>query len=86
MSEFLKREKLALSSEQRYKGFRFKIWYLKEPNSQDALVQIYYGRKIIRKFLFPAYKIFNIPAHFTDIVEGELENSDRGYKIAGSCI
>ena len=33
-----------------------------------------------------AYKIFNIPAHFTDTVEGELENSDRGYKIAGSCI
>jgi len=30
------------------------------------------------------YKIFNLAAHFEDIVEGELKSSDVGYRIAGS--
>jgi hypothetical protein len=77
----MKKDKLAF--EQRDRGFKIKVFYLLEPKG-DALVEIFYGRKKIRKFLYPAYKIFNLSAHFSDIVNGELENNDRGYQIAGS--
>ena len=30
------------------------------------------------------YKVFNIPAHIDDIVEGLERNSDSGLRIAGS--
>lgn len=35
-------------------------------------------------FSTPAYKIYNLQAHFSDIVDGEIENSDSGYQIAAS--
>ncbi len=37
-----------------------------------------------KEFTYTAYKIFNIAAHWQDIVEGELLGSDEGYRIAGS--
>jgi len=56
-------------------------------DSGDALVKITKNGKLHRKFKWPAYKIFNISAHFGDIVDGELEKTNdklSGYKIAGS--
>lgn len=32
--------------------------------------------------MFPAYKVWNIAAHFKDIVDGEIEQSTRGYEAA----
>ena len=61
------------------RGFNLKAWYLKD--SSDALVEIKKDGKDFRKFLFPAYKIYNIAAHFTDIVDSELENNFEGYAI-----
>ena len=70
------------------RGFNVKAWYLKDTaeSKGDALVEVKYGDKLIRQFVFPAYKIFNIFAHFSDIVSGELSKNDkdRGYRIAGS--
>ena len=73
------------------RGFRVRAWYLKEkPNDiqSNALVKITKNNgKLYRRFKWPAYKIFNIAAHFKDIVDGELEKtSDKlsGYRIAGS--
>jgi hypothetical protein len=34
------------------------------------------------RFLYPAYKIYNIAAHFEEIVDGELEGNDGGYRAA----
>lgn len=68
------------------RGFRVKAWYL-EDDSGDALVKITKDNKPYREFKWPAYKIFNIAAHFEDIVNGELgKTNDKlsGYKIAGS--
>jgi len=68
------------------RGFNVKAWYLND-DSGDALVKIKRGSKLCRKFNWPAYKIFNISAHFGDIVDGELEKTNdklSGYKIAGS--
>lgn len=66
------------------RGYNVKAWYLKNtPESKgDALIEISFGGKVIRGFLFPAYKIWNIAAHFADIVDGELVKSDVGYRMA----
>ena len=68
------------------RGFNVKAWFLND-DSGDALVKITKNGKLHRKFKWPAYKIFNISAHFKDIVDGELEKTNdklSGYKIAGS--
>ena len=70
------------------RGFNVKAWYLEntETSKGDALIEIKYTDVLIRQFLFPSYKIWNIAAHFSDIVDGELSKNDkeRGYKIAAS--
>jgi len=70
------------------RGFNVKAWYLidTEESKGDALIEIKYNGKLIREFLFPAYKIYNIAAHFSDIIESELSKDDkeRGYQIAAS--
>lgn len=70
------------------RDFNVKAWYLKntEESKGDALIEVKYQDKLIRQFLFPAYKIWNIAAHFSDIVDGELSKDDkeRGYEIAAS--
>ena len=70
------------------RDFNAKAWYLKntEESKGDALIEIKYKDKLIREFLFPSYKIWNIAAHFHDIVDGELskDNKGRGYEIAAS--
>lgn len=68
------------------RGFNVKAWYLKntEESKGDALIEVKYNKKLIREFIMPSYKIWNIAAHFTDIVDGELSKDDkeRGYNIA----
>ena len=68
------------------RGFNVKAWYLENTNDSkgDAIVELRYNDKIIREIIFPAYKIYNIAAHFSDVVDGEINNSDRGYAIAAS--
>ena len=70
------------------RGFNVKAWYLENTAELkgDAVIEVSYDNEIIRQFLFPAYKIYNIAAHFRDIVDGELSKTDkeRGYKIAAS--
>lgn len=65
-----------------YRGFSCRASYLKEPHQGDALIEIFREEKLVRKFLYPAYKIYNILAHFNDIVDGELEGHDGGYRAA----
>jgi hypothetical protein len=61
------------------KGYKFRATYLKEPKG-DALIEIFKEDKLIKEFLFPSYKIYNISAHVNDIIN-DLE---EGLKIAGS--
>ena len=55
-----------------------------EESKGDALVELRYNGEIVRKIIFPAYKIYNIAAHFSDIVNSEINNESRGYAIAAS--
>lgn len=64
------------------RGYTVRASYLKEPNDADALIEILKDGAVIREFRFPAYKIWNIAAHFKDIVDSEIENNARGYEMA----
>ncbi len=64
------------------RGYTVRASYLKQPNNGDALIEIFKDGEPLREFLFPAYKIWNISAHFPDIVDGEIEKSSRGYEMA----
>lgn len=68
------------------RGYNVKAWHLKDTKESkgDARIRIRKDGKLIKEFLYPSYKIWNIAAHFSDIVDGELESSDSGYRIAGS--
>ncbi len=63
------------------KGFRF---ISKEVENGDSKITILKNGKIVREFLFPSYKIWNIPAHDEDIIDGLNKDNDEGLKIAGS--
>ena len=63
--------------------YNLKATYLLEPKG-GALIEISKDNKIVRDFLFPAYKIWNIAAHDDDIIDGLEEESDKGLYIAGS--
>lgn len=75
-------EKLAFESHE-INGHKISAWYLTEP-SGDCLVKITKGENIIREFLYPAYKVWNLAAHADEIIEGEIEKNMDGYRCAGS--
>lgn len=64
------------------RGYTIRASYLKEPHAADALIEVMKDGQPLRRFLFPAYKIYNLQAHFHDIVDGEIENSAKGYEMA----
>lgn len=63
------------------RGFTCIGSYLKQPEG-DALIEIFRDGEKLRWFLFPAYKIWNIAAHFSDIVDSELRGDKVGYDMA----
>lgn len=65
------------------RGFTVIAWYLKEPSGGDALIEMFKDGEPYRRFLYPAYKIWNIAAHFADIVTSEIEGNMEGYDLAG---
>jgi hypothetical protein len=65
------------------RGYRFVGTYLVSPKG-EALIEIFKGEELVKRFLWPDYKVWNIAAHAEDIVDGlEAGNSD-GLYVAGS--
>ena len=64
------------------RGYTMRASYLKEPNGGDALIDVFKDGEMVRQFIFPAYKIYNLQAHFKDIVDGEIEKNMNGYEMA----
>jgi hypothetical protein len=60
-----------------HKGYRFKS---SERDKGGSLIEISKDGVVLKSFLFPSYKIWNIPAHADDIIV-DLES---GLRIAGS--
>lgn len=74
-------DKVAFESRSSDRGYTVRADYCKSP-AGDALVQIFKDGELVRRFLFPAYKVFNIAAHFSDIVSSEIEKNEAGYQMA----
>jgi hypothetical protein len=53
-----------------------------EHSRGDAVVEIFKDGQVVRAFEYPAYRVWNIAAHFGDIVDGEIVNHDGGYRAA----
>jgi hypothetical protein len=75
--------KLAFET-QEYKGYKLTALWPTNKGDGDALCELAKGEEVIREFKYPAYKVYNLAAHFYDIVESELEQTTTGYEIAGS--
>jgi hypothetical protein len=75
-------EKIAFESKTPDRGFTVKASYLTEPKG-DALIEIFRDGTPYRRFLYPAYKIWNIAAHFDEIVTSEIDGNFNGYDAAG---
>jgi hypothetical protein len=67
------------------RGYTIRASFLKPPFEADALIEIMKDGKVIRSFLFPAYKIYNLQAHFSEIVDSEINGNDNGYRQAAWC-
>jgi hypothetical protein len=65
------------------RGYTMSAHYLNEPKG-DALILIFKDGVQVREFLYPAYKIYNLQAHFREIVDSEISRTTDGYEIAGS--
>lgn len=66
------------------RGYSAKAWELVDDKDRDSLIEIIKEEKVIRSFKFPAYKVYNISAHFSDIVDSEIAENTIGYAVAAS--
>ena len=80
MSKIVK-DKIAFEHD--HEGYHFRATHLHEPKG-EALVEIEKDGDMVKSFLWPSYKIWNIAAHADDIVAGLEEDSDDGLYAAGS--
>ena len=67
-------EKLVFEREDR--GYTVRAWYRDAP-SGDARVEITRGEEKVKTFDYPAYRVWNIAAHFADIVDDLLDAHSR---------
>lgn len=61
-----------LAYEMTERGYTVRAWYDDGP---DSPVEITRGAEMLRTFSYPAYRIWNIAAHFSDIVDGLIEEA-----------
>ena len=66
------------------RGFIFRAFDLLPQSKGYALIEVEREGKLIKSFEFPAYKVWNITAHASDIIDSELASNSDGYYIAGS--
>lgn len=58
------------------KNYRMEGFYLEQGNL-NALIKVYKDDELFKEFEVPAYKIYNYPAHFSDMVV-YLESQNTG--------
>jgi len=67
---------MKVAFKQKYKNYSVTAYYLGEKNP-DAKIVIKKDNKPYKDFLYPGYKIWNISAHFSEMVEKELKAGDK---------
>lgn len=64
------------------RGYRIMVYWGESP---DSKVTIHKGDELFKEFEYPAYKVFNLLAHFPDIVDGIISDEiEKGFDFAGS--
>jgi len=63
------------TSDKPYRGYSVRVSYLKEPDNQDAWVEVFKDGTVVKSFYYPAYRIYNIAAHFSEMVDNDIEES-----------
>lgn len=53
------------------RGYTCRIWRLKQP-SNAVMVEIFKDVRPLRCYLYPAYRMWNVADHFSDIVDSEV--------------
>ena len=67
-------EKLAYdTSERPYRGCHLRASYLKAPHEQNALIEFFHDGKCVKRFTYPAYRIYNLTAHFDEMADSYHE-------------
>lgn len=64
------------TSDKPYRGYSVRASYLEAPNDQDALIEVFKDGAVAKSFYYPAYRIYNIAAHFSELVDNEIEESE----------
>jgi ketosteroid isomerase-like protein len=64
------------TAERPYRGCSVRASYLKD--SQHAWIEITRDGKVIRGYEYPAYRIYNIAAHFNEYVDDLLSDDPQG--------
>lgn len=62
------------TSEMPYRGFAVRASYLKD---RDALIEIFRRGSLWRSYLYPAYRIYNIGAHFMEMVDATIRHEEE---------
>ena len=60
-----------------YRGFSVRASYLKKPNDGDALIEIFRRGSVWRSYRYPAYRIYNIAAHFMEMVDAQIHSEEE---------
>jgi len=76
------KDKLEWERKEPLDGYNIHCWRLKTNPHSDVFIEVTKDGNIIREFFYPAYKQYNLQAHFEDIVAGEKQNSISGYQAA----
>lgn len=61
-----------LAFQKKDRGFGVSAWYDADDKCQDAIIEITRDGQPLRSFTYPAYRIWNIAAHFRDMVDDFL--------------
>jgi hypothetical protein len=69
-----------LAFEQSERGYTMRAFYLTEPNS-NALIHIRKDDVLLRRFLYPAYKVWNLASRFNEIVDAEISGNEDGFEV-----
>jgi hypothetical protein len=69
-----------LAFEQSDRGYTIRAFYLAAPNT-DSLIHIRKDEVLLRRFLYPSYKVWNLAANFSDIVDAEIVGNADGFEV-----
>lgn len=64
------------TSDKPYRGFSVRASYLEAPNDRNAWCEVFKDGAAYKSFYCPAYRIYNVVAHFNDMVDLEIHEAE----------